>query len=51
MGHDLTLQRGEQLGCRSRSGKFRIHPLHSPDIAPSDFYLFEPFKNFLLEEN
>jgi hypothetical protein len=22
------------------------HPLHSPALAPSDFYLFEPFKNF-----
>jgi histone-lysine N-methyltransferase SETMAR len=24
------------------------HPPHSPDLAPSDFYLFGPFKNFLL---
>jgi histone-lysine N-methyltransferase SETMAR len=23
------------------------HPPHSPDLAPSDFYLFEPFKNIL----
>jgi hypothetical protein len=23
------------------------HPPHSPDPAPSDFYLFRPFKNFL----
>jgi hypothetical protein len=23
------------------------HPSHSPDLAPSDFYIFWPFKNFL----
>jgi histone-lysine N-methyltransferase SETMAR len=23
------------------------HPPYSPDLAPSDFYLFGPFKNFL----
>jgi histone-lysine N-methyltransferase SETMAR len=23
------------------------HPPHSLDLAPSDFYLFGPFKNFL----
>jgi hypothetical protein len=23
------------------------HPPHSPHLAPSDFYLFGPFKNFL----
>jgi histone-lysine N-methyltransferase SETMAR len=24
------------------------HPPHSPDLAPSDFYLFGPLKNFIL---
>jgi histone-lysine N-methyltransferase SETMAR len=27
--------------------EFLQHQPHSPDLAPSDFYLFGPFKNFL----
>jgi histone-lysine N-methyltransferase SETMAR len=26
------------------------HPPHSPDLAPSDFHLFGPFKNLLSEK-
>jgi hypothetical protein len=47
MEHDLTLQPGQWLGCKSQSGKFCSIHHHSPDLAPSDFYLYGPFKHFL----
>jgi histone-lysine N-methyltransferase SETMAR len=28
-----------------------VHPAHSPDLAPSDFHLFELLKNFRKEKN
>jgi histone-lysine N-methyltransferase SETMAR len=32
---------------QKRKWKVLQHPPHSPDLAPSDLYLFKPFKNFL----
>jgi hypothetical protein len=43
-----TLQPRQRLGCKSGSGKACKYPPHSPDPAPSDFYRFGPFENFLL---
>jgi histone-lysine N-methyltransferase SETMAR len=38
-----------QTAARFQNWKLKVlqHLPHSPDIAPSDFYLLGPFKNFL----
>ena len=41
----MTRQKPLQLGW-----EFLIHPLHSPDIAPSDFHLFQSLQNSLNEK-
>ncbi len=46
--HAAHLTRGtlEELGW-----EVLIHPLYSPDLAPSDFHLFGPLKKFLRGKN
>jgi hypothetical protein len=40
--HDVTLQPDSSLLAKAEVG--------NSDLAPSDFYLFRPFKNFLLRK-
>ena len=42
---DLIRQNLEELGQ-----KILPHPPYSPDLAPSDFYLFRSFRNHVIPE-
>ena len=42
----VTLQKMTNLGF-----KVLTHPPYSPDLAPSDYYLFRPFQHFLNGKN
>ncbi|GFO03922.1 histone-lysine N-methyltransferase SETMAR [Plakobranchus ocellatus] len=42
LGANLTLQWLQRYGL-----EILLHPAHSPDLAPSDFYLFGPLKRHL----
>jgi hypothetical protein len=45
--HNLTLQPRQWPGWKKCKWEVLQHPPHSPDLAPSNFYLFRSFKNYL----
>jgi hypothetical protein len=47
MEQDLTLQPRQRTGLVAEAEVRRSASANRPDPAPSDFYLFESFKNFL----